>query len=397
MPNESVCGGTVVSTKMNCVPSYVQKTWCPSTSTPTAPSAGTVLDFRKEASPQQLALRMNPGPAQTVDIAPLCYQHLNGSCPKFAYPLLLRAPLYLFFGSVVILTVFGNLFVILTIAHFKQLHTPTNYLVLSLAVTDLLLGSFVMPPSMVRSVETCWYLGSTFCKIHSSVDVTLCTASILNLCFISIDRYYAVCHPLLYHSKITPAATLIMISVCWSVSAAVGFGMIFLELNILGIEDFYYENVACEGGCVLFQSVASSTASSLLSFYLPGLVMLSIYMKIFRVARKQAKAIHDSKSKRSGLSKEERKATKTLAVIMGVFLTLWTPFFICNVVDPFIGYSTPPVLFDMLVWIGYLNSTCNPIVYALFYRWFRTALRMVLSGEIFQPGSSRTNLFSHGG
>ncbi|XP_026786333.1 trace amine-associated receptor 1-like [Pangasianodon hypophthalmus] len=339
---------------------------------------------------------MNSSQTLTLDVIPLCYEFLNSSCPKLAYPLLLRVPLYVFFGLVVILTVFGNFFVILSIIHFKQLHMPTNYLVLSLAVTDLLLGGFVMPPSMIRSVETCWYLGTLFCKIHSSVDITLCTASILNLCFISVDRYYAVCHPLLYQTIITPFVTLVMIVICWSVSFAVGFGIIFLGLNILGIEDFYYENVACEGGCVLFQSAASSTASSLLSFYFPGIIMLSIYTKIFRVAQKQAKSIQDSKNKaQSMISKEEKKATKTLAVIMGVFLSLWTPFFICNVIDPFIGYLIPPVLFDMLVWIGYLNSTCNPIVYAFFYKWFRKALRTVLSGKIFQSGSSRMNLFSH--
>ncbi|XP_076874293.1 trace amine-associated receptor 1-like [Brachyhypopomus gauderio] len=326
---------------------------------------------------------MNSSP--TLDITPLCYESLNGSCSKFVYPLFVRVPLYLFFGSVVILTVFGNLFVILTIVHFKQLHMPTNYLVLSLAVTDLLLGALVMPPSMIRSVETCWYLGKLFCKIHSSVDVTLCTASILNLSFISIDRYYAVCRPLLYQSKITTFVTLVMISICWSVSVIVGFGIIFLELNILG------------SGCVLFQSAACTLFTSLLAFYFPGLVMLSIYTKIFHVARKQAKSIQDMKCKsitQPVISKEQSKATKTLSVIMGVFLSLWTPFFICNVIDPFMGYSIPSVLFDMLVWIGYLNSTCNPIVYALFYKWFRKAFCMLITGKIFLPGSSIVNLFS---
>uniref|UniRef100_A0A8B9LDT5 Trace amine-associated receptor 1 n=1 Tax=Astyanax mexicanus TaxID=7994 RepID=A0A8B9LDT5_ASTMX len=341
---------------------------------------------------------MNLSQGELVDITPVCYDFLNGSCPKIVYPLFLKVPLYLFLSSVVILTVFGNLFVIIIIIHFKQLHMPTNYLVLSLAITDLLLGGILMPPSMVRSVETCWYLGPLFCKIHSSVDITLCTASILNLCFISIDRYYAVCQPLLYHSKITPFTTLIMIFICWSVSTLVGFGTIFLELNILGVEEFYYENVVCEGGCVLFESAAASTASSLLSFYLPGLVMLIIYIKIFRVAQKQAKSIQDSKWKnniKSMLNKEQRKATKTLAVVLGVFLALWTPFFVCFFMNPFISYSVPPVLFEMFAWIGLMNSTCNPIVYAFFYTWFRKAFRVVLSGQIFQPGSSRIKLFSN--
>ncbi|XP_072551033.1 trace amine-associated receptor 1-like [Salminus brasiliensis] len=340
---------------------------------------------------------MNSSQAQITDITPLCYEFLNRSCPKNAYPLFLRVPLYLFFSAVVILTVLGNLFVIITILHFKQLHMPTNYLVLSLAVTDLLLGALYMPPCMVQSVETCWYLGTLFCKIYNSSGIMLCTASILNLSFISIDRYYAVCHPLLYHHKITSFVTVIMIVICWSVSTAVGFGIIFLEINILGIEEFYYENVACEGGCVLFQSMASSTASSVLSFYFPGVVMLSIYIKIFRVAQKQAKSIQDSKCKNTQtvISKEERKATKTLAVILGVFLSLWMPFFICNILNPFTGYSIPPIFFDMLAWIGLMNSTCNPIVYAFFYKWFRKAFRMLISGQIFQSGSSRITLFSH--
>ncbi|KAM9495234.1 trace amine-associated receptor 1-like [Clarias gariepinus] len=301
----------------------------------------------------------------------------------------------MFFSLVVILTVFGNFFVILSIVHFKQLHIPTNYLVLSLAVTDLLLGGLVMPPSIIRSVETCWYLGTLFCKIHFSVSITLCTASIINLCFIAIDRYYAVCQPLLYHTIITPFVTLIMISICWSVSFTVGFGIIFLGLNSLGIEDFSNKNIACEGGCALFQSPASSTASSLLSFYFPGIIMLSIYMKIFRVAQKQAKSIQDLKNEAKRISKEEKKATKTLAVVMGVFLSLWTPFFFCNIIDPYIGYLIPHVLFEVLAWIGFLNSTLNPMVYAFFYKWFRKALRIVLSGKIFQSGSSRMNLFLH--
>ncbi|XP_022523705.2 trace amine-associated receptor 1-like [Astyanax mexicanus] len=341
---------------------------------------------------------MNSSHTEKVEITDFCYEYLNGSCPKFVYPLFLKVTLYLFFGSVVILTVFGNLFVIITVVHFKQLHMPTNFLVLSLAVTDLLLGALYMPLFMVQFVETCWYLGTVYCKIHHSVVIMLATASIINLSFISIDRYYAVCHPLLYHSKITSSVSLIMIVFCWTFSGAIGFIIIFLELNILGVEEFYYENIVCEGGCVMFQSAASSTASSAFSFYIPGVVMLSIYMKIFRVAKKQAKSIQDSKCKtniKSVLSKEEKKATKTLAVVLGVFLSLWTPFFICNVMSPFIGYAIPPVSMDMLAWTGFMNSTCNPIVYAFFYKWFRKAFRIIISGQIFQPGSSRTNLFSH--
>ncbi|XP_073711533.1 trace amine-associated receptor 10b [Misgurnus anguillicaudatus] len=318
----------------------------------------------------------------------LCFEFSNNSCQKLLYPLETRILLYILFTLCSIITIIGNILVIITVIHFKQLHTPTNYLILSLAVSDLLVGGVVMPPSMLRSVETCWYLGDLFCKIHSSLDVTLCTASILNLCIIALDRYYAICHPLQYHSKMTSLTTLVMIIICWTLSVALGFGIIFLELNILGIEDFYYEHIDCDGRCMVFQSKVIATVMSLICFYIPAFVMLCVYLKILHVAQRQVQAIQTLNSQ----LKTERKATKTLAIIMGVFLTFWIPFFLCNLIDPFIGYSVPPLLFDLFLWVGYYNSTCNPIVYAFFYSWFRHAFRIILSGRIFQMNSSKTIL-----
>ncbi|CAL8343954.1 unnamed protein product [Arctogadus glacialis] len=288
-----------------------------------------------------------------------CYG--NGSCVRTVYPVAVRITLYLVLGSAVVLTVLGNLLVIVAISHFKQLHTPTNYLTLSLAMSDLLLGVLVMFPGMIRSVETCWYFGEMFCKLFISSDVLLCTASILNLSFISIDRYYAVCHPMLYPRKITVHTAVIMILVTWCVSAVSG---------------------------------VSSTVSSILSFYLPGVIMMGIYLKIYMVAQRHVRTIGVQNTSSSKVDKHQRKATKTLAIIMGVFLSFWTPFFICNIIDPFIGYSVPPILFDTLVWLGYLNSTINPLVYAFFYSWFRKAFQMIVYGSIFRSDMSDTKLFA---
>ncbi|XP_067364132.1 trace amine-associated receptor 1-like [Channa argus] len=320
----------------------------------------------------------------------LCYESRNSSCLKTIYPLPIRITLYMILGVTVILTVCGNLLVTVSIAFFKQLHTPTNYLIASLAVSDLFLGLLVMFPSMIRCVETCWYFGDIFCKVYMSSDVMLCTASILNLSFISLDRHYAVCHPLLYTRKMTSKVVLIMIMLIWSISAFIGFGMIFLKLNILGIEEFYHSYIACEGRCILFQSGLSGTVSSVLSFYIPGLIMLGVYLKIFLVAQRQLQRIQKARM----TSTSQTKATKTLAIIMGAFLSFWTPFFVCNSIDPFINYSIPPAVFETLVWVGYMNSTVNPLIYAFFYSWFRKTLQLFASGKIFQSGIAETTLFT---
>ncbi|KAI4871293.1 hypothetical protein NFI96_003169 [Prochilodus magdalenae] len=335
----------------------------------------------------------SPSPTVMLENPPLCYESLNGSCLKFVHPREAQIALYIMFLILASLTVLGNLLVIITVIHFKQLHTPTNYLILSLAVADLLVGGVVMPPSMLRSVESCWYMGSTFCKIHSSLDITLCTVSILNLCLISVDRYYAVCHPLLYHSKVTPNTTAAMIAVCWAVSAFVGYGVIFLELGILGVEEYYYSHIVCEGGCTVFFSSTASAAFTMLCFYIPAVVMIGIYLKIFHIAQRQARSVHGQIKRGASVAKTEIKAAKTLAIVIGVFLLFWAPCFICNFFDPFVGYKVPAVLYDVFAWLGYSNSTCNPIVYALFYSWFRKSFRAILLGKIFQPNSSRVKLF----
>uniref|UniRef100_A0A8C4RGC1 G-protein coupled receptors family 1 profile domain-containing protein n=1 Tax=Erpetoichthys calabaricus TaxID=27687 RepID=A0A8C4RGC1_ERPCA len=331
-----------------------------------------------------------------------CYEAINGSCPKIIYSEVLRISTYFFLWTAIIVTVCGNLLVIISITHFKQLHTPTNFLLLSLAIADLLLGGFIMPPSLIRSLESCWYFGELFCKIHSSTDIMLCTASLMHLFFIAIDRYYAVCHPLRYRETITIYITLKMILTGWVLAAFHGYAMIFLKLNIKGIEDFYYQNFNCVGGCFLIQTATSSLLSSLFFFYVPALIMIAIYIKIFIVARIQARTIQQAamknetanEKKKAMLMKRERKAARTLGITIGVFLFCWTPFFICLVSDPFSNYSAPPVMVDVLVWLGYLNSTFNPFIHAFFFTWFRKALKMIAFGEIFENNSSLIQLYT---
>uniref|UniRef100_A0A8C9VC57 G-protein coupled receptors family 1 profile domain-containing protein n=1 Tax=Scleropages formosus TaxID=113540 RepID=A0A8C9VC57_SCLFO len=311
-----------------------------------------------------------------------CYESSNKSCPKHVYSTTV-SPLYVLLGAVTFLTVFGNLLVIITVAHFKQLHSPTNYLILSLAVADFLVGAVVMPPSIVRSLETCWYLGNLFCKIHSSADVTLCSTSILNLSLISIDRYYAVCQPLRYQTKITNSVTMTMILTCWSLSAVFGFGIVFLDLTTWDTEDIYIKNFLCEGSCTVLQSRMSSIIASVPAFFIPAILIVVLYLKILSIARRQACSIQNrvcanvnlNKCK-STLNKTEHKATKTLGIVVGVYLACWAPWFICNLNDPIIAFSSP-VLTELFIWLGYLNSGINPVIYAFSFSWFRKPFKRV--------------------
>ncbi|KAM9840808.1 trace amine-associated receptor 1-like [Aulostomus maculatus] len=281
--------------------------------------------------------------------------------------------LNLLLGSVSVITVCGNLLIIISIIYFKQLHTPTNYLILSLAVTDLLVGVVAFPLSMEFTVSSCMYQNDVFCKIRENADVTLSTASILNLCCISIDRYFVVCHPLTYRLTITRNVVVIMILVIWSVSVLVAIGFIIAGLN----------HEQCGEKCHMDILIAN-ISGPVFSFYLPMIIMVCIYVKIFLVAQKQARSIQDT-TRKSGatVSKSERKATKTLAIVMGVFLICWTPFFLCFYFQLLNPVTVPLPLYEALNWLALSNSMLNPFIYAFFYHWFRSAFKMIISGNIF--------------
>ncbi|XP_053316244.1 trace amine-associated receptor 3-like [Spea bombifrons] len=305
--------------------------------------------------------------------------------------------MYTFICGSISITIFGNLGIIISITHFKELHSPTNFLILSMAATDFLLGLIIMPYSMVRSVERCWYFGSLFCKIHYSFDLMLSVISIFHLCMIAIDRFYAVCDPLHYPTKMTTSVIKKMVFFCWSVPAMFAFGVVITNSHASGITG-YEELVACFNSCPITFNKLWSLIMFFTCFFAPGSVMVGIYAKIFVVSERHAKILNNvtgytSKQVAIQISnKKDRKAAKTLGIVMGVFLSCWLPVFIVILIDPFLNFSTPEVLFDTLNWLGYINSTFNPIIYGFFYPWFRKALKYIVLGKIFNRDSSIANI-----
>jgi trace amine associated receptor len=72
----------------------------------------------------------------------------------------------------------------------------------------------------------------------------------------------------------------------------------------------------------------------------------------------------------------------------------WLPYTIDSLVDAFMGFITPAYIYEICCWIAYYNSAMNPLIYALFYPWFRKAMKLILSGEVFKNSSSTMSLFS---
>uniref|UniRef100_A0A3B5K3F7 D(1B) dopamine receptor n=1 Tax=Takifugu rubripes TaxID=31033 RepID=A0A3B5K3F7_TAKRU len=294
-------------------------------------------------------------------------------------------------GSVLALlivwTLLGNFAVCTAVFRYRHLRAKvTNIFIVSLALSDLLVALLVMPWKAVAEVAGFWPFGA-FCKTWLSCDIMCSTASILNLCVISVDRYWAISSPFRYERTMNRKVASVMIGVIWIVSVVISVVPVQLDWHRAEI-----------GICDSSLSRTYAISSSLISFYIPVAIMIVTYTRIYQIAQIQIRMISSleraaehAQSCRSDLKvsiRKETKVLKTLSVIMGVFVCCWLPFFVLNCALPFCPAPGAPgtqrrslcvgeKTFDVFVWIGWSNSSLNPIIYA-FNADFRDAFLRLL-------------------
>uniref|UniRef100_A0A8C3ASR5 G-protein coupled receptors family 1 profile domain-containing protein n=1 Tax=Cyclopterus lumpus TaxID=8103 RepID=A0A8C3ASR5_CYCLU len=296
----------------------------------------------------------------------------------------------------IVSTLLGNTLVCAAVVRFRHLRSKvTNFFVISLAVSDLFVAVLVMPWEAITEVTGTWLFGR-FCGVWIAFDIMCSTASILNLCIISVDRYWAIASPFKYERKMTHRVAFVMIGVAWSLSILISF--IPVQLN------WHQES------CVANLNKTYAISSSLISFYIPVVIMIATYTRIYRIAQTQIRRItsleraaEQAQNQGHGVNrnqqqqqqqqqqhrpneeaslkssfKKETKVLKTLSIIMGVFVFCWLPFFVLNCTVPF---CDPPCVsdttFSVFVWFGWANSSLNPVIYA-FNADFRRAFATIL-------------------
>ncbi|KAH8253677.1 hypothetical protein KR032_006433 [Drosophila birchii] len=174
----------------------------------------------------------------------------------------------------------GNVFVIAAIILERNLQNVANYLVASLAVADLFVACLVMPLGAVYEISNGWILGPELCDIWTSCDVLCCTASILHLVAIAADRYWTVTN-IDYNNLRTPRRVFLMIFCVWFAALIVSLAPQF------GWKDPDYMKRIEEQHCMVSQDVAYQIFATCCTFYVPLLVILFLYWKIYIIARKR--------------------------------------------------------------------------------------------------------------
>jgi len=185
--------------------------------------------------------------------------------------------LSLFLGILILVTIVGNLFVIIAILIEQNLRTVGNYLVLSLAIADLMVACLVMPLGAEYEVYGEWNLGPELCDFWICADVLCCTASILHLLAIAIDRYWAVSDIEYIHNRNVKKIGFLIIA-SWTISIIISIA------PILGWKDANFdERLKTEKICLISQDVAYQVIATFATFYGPVVIILLLYWRIYKV------------------------------------------------------------------------------------------------------------------
>ncbi|KAG8131065.1 hypothetical protein E2320_017626 [Naja naja] len=201
-------------------------------------------------------------------------------------------------GALILFAVLGNACVIAAIALERSLQTVANYLIGSLAVTDLMVSVLVLPMAALYQVLGKWTLGQAMCDLFIALDVLCCTSSILHLCAIALDRYWAITDPIDYVNKRTPRRAAALISLTWLI------GFLISIPPMLGWRT--PEDRSDPNACTISKDPGYTIYSTFGAFYIPLLLMLVLYGRIFKAARfRIRKTVRKADKKQPPLSPSE--------------------------------------------------------------------------------------------
>lgn len=179
--------------------------------------------------------------------------------------------------SIILCAVLGNALVVISVVRHRKLRILTNYYVVSLAFADFLVALCAMSFNASVEITGKWMFGYVMCDVWNSLDVYFSTASILHLCCISVDRYYAIVSPLQYPITMTQRTVLYMLLNVWTLPALISFLPIFFGWYTTAEHQAFRRKNPMS--CVFVVNRYYAIISSSVSFWIPGVVMIVMYYR----------------------------------------------------------------------------------------------------------------------
>ncbi|XP_075838184.1 pyroglutamylated RF-amide peptide receptor [Microtus pennsylvanicus] len=283
------------------------------------------------------------------------------------------------------LALFGNALVVYVVTRSKAMRTVTNIFICSLALSDLLIVFFCMPVTMLQNVSDTWLGGAFICKMVPFVQCTAIVTEILTMTCIAMERHQGLVHPFKMKRQYTNQRAFTMLGVVWLVAIIIGSPM--WHVQRLEVKyDFLYEkeHICCleEWSSPTHQKIYTTFILVTL-FLLPLLLLLVLYGKIgYELWIK--KRVGDSSALQTlhgremfKIARRKKRAVIMMVTVVALFAVCWAPFHVFHMMIEYSNFEkeydevTIKMIFAIVQIIGFFNSICNPIVYALMNENFK--------------------------
>ena len=328
-----------------------------------------------------------------------------------------------FMCAINLIAFFGNLVVLVIILKSTQLRRNLTYIfVTNLCISDILASAAVMPFSIMSFVTGIWSFPFGVCVLNGFTNSLVVFTSILSICAISVERFYSIKFPMHYSSHMTLSRALLIVGYTWFHSST------FALLPVFGWNSYSFQPY--KGHCSFSWNTKSHHQWYIITvavtcFVIPGTIITCMYVAIYLVAKRAATQVSpivvharetvseetesthcdypQSPARSSGdttagnnitavwytnhvpfapnpgqqpqqyrWDQGQWKAVRTVLLITGMFILLWGPSFVVNVVGILCtSVHRRHVTESVTTWLGYLSFAINPCIYGWLNRTIR--------------------------
>ncbi|XP_036385496.1 neuropeptide FF receptor 2-like [Megalops cyprinoides] len=304
----------------------------------------------------------------------------------------------------------GNGVVCFIVLRSKNMRTVTNVFILNLAISDLLVGIFCMPTTLVDNIITGWPFGSLVCKMSGMVQGISVSASVFTLVAIAVDRFRCIVYP--FKQKLTLSTSTLIIVIIWvlAISIMCPSGVMLQvtkEQNVrilLGegneTNPFYWcrENWPNQEMRKIYTTVLFA------NIYLAPLTLIVImYARIGITLFKTAMPTGEKRSQetRQTVSKKKKRVIKMLLIVALLFIVSWLPLWTLMMLSDYASLTEHQYrviniyIYPFAHWLAFFNSSVNPIIYGFFNENFRRGFQAAFKFQLCSADAQRRKTYSH--
>uniref|UniRef100_A0A4W4G636 Neuropeptide FF receptor 2 n=1 Tax=Electrophorus electricus TaxID=8005 RepID=A0A4W4G636_ELEEL len=328
-----------------------------------------------------------------------------------------------------VICMMGNGVVCFIVLRSKTMRTVTNLFILNLAVSDLLVGIFCMPTTLVDNIITGWPFGSLVCKLSGMVQGISVSASVFTLVAIAVDRFRCIVYP--FKQKLTISTSTLIIIIIWvlAISIMCPSGVMLQvtkenRVSILlgegnGTRPFFWcrENWPSPGmrkiyTTVLFANIYLAPLTLIVIMYARiGIALFKSPIPTF-AGRIGSDSAHGSTSGpgpgkagscegRQTVSRKKKHAVKMLLVVALLFILSWLPLWTLMMLSDYASLSERQhrviniYVYPLAHWLAFCNSSVNPIIYGFFNKNFRRGFQAAFKLQLCAAQRGRRKTYSH--